>query len=69
MDTLNSAIVAAVRQSAEEDCPLLDVVQKKEPWEDAHLQELVDKLKKCKSKDDVKTYQKRVKEYRKKTQK
>ena len=66
VDTLNSAIVAAVRQSAEEVCPLLDVVQKKEPWEDAHLQELVDKVKKCKSKDDVKTYQKRVKEYRKK---
>ena len=65
VDTLNNRIVDVVRKSAEEVCPLLDTVQKKEPWEDERLTELVEEMRKCNSKETVKSYQKQIKKHRK----
>ena len=50
VDTLNNEIVLAVRKSAEEVCPLMDTVQKKEPWENEQLLALIEAMKKCNSK-------------------
>ena len=63
VDTLNDGIVDAVRKSAEEVCPLVDTEQKKEPWEDRHLTELVEKKRKCNSKEDIKSYQNQIKKH------
>ena len=65
VDILNNGIVDAVRKSAEEVCPLVDIEQKKEPWEDRHLTELMEKKRKCNSKEDIKSYENEIKKHHK----
>ena len=65
VDLLNQGIVEAVRTSAEEVCPAEDHDQKKEPWEDQTLQDLMSKLKKCKDNKAVKKIQKEIRDCRK----
>ena len=47
VDSLNDEIVDAVRRSAEEVCPPIEEMKKKEPWEDEELIQLVREMKKC----------------------
>ena len=65
VDSLNDEIVDAVRRSAEEVCPPIEEMKKKEPWEDEELIQLVREMKKCKDSKGVKLYQKKIKERRK----
>ena len=65
MDELNEHIVITVRESVDKVCPKVDVVKKKEPWEDAELFQLLTELRGCSEKGKLRKLQKEVKERRK----
>ena len=51
---LNEGIAEAVRNSADEVCPIENAIMKKEPWEDEVLQGLISRLNECTEKEGVK---------------
>ena len=65
VDILNEEITNTVRECAEAVCPPLDEEEKKEPWEDECLMQMIRDMKKCKDRKRVKSYQKQIKDRRK----
>ena len=62
---LNKEITNTVRECAEAVCPPLNEEEKKEPWEDECLLQMIRNMKKCKDRKRVKAYQKQIKDRRK----
>lgn len=66
IDELNDRITTTtVRECVDDVCPKIDPIKKKEPWEDAVLQQQMKELRSCTKHDEMRKLQKAIKKRRK----
>ena len=65
INVLNDNIVNVVKECVEKVCPKVQTRRKKEPWEDAALQEMMEEARRCKKRSKLRIVQKKIK-YRRK---
>ena len=65
IDELNDKITTIVRECVDDVCPKIDPIKKKEPWEDATLQQQMKELHNCTKHDEMRKLQKTIKKRRK----
>ena len=65
IDELNDKMTTIVRECVGDVCPKKDPIKKKEPWEDATLQQQMKELHNCTKHDEMRKLQKTIKKRRK----
>ena len=65
IDELNDKITTIVRECVDDVCPKIDPIKKKEPWEDATLQQQMKELHNCTKHDEMRKLHKTIKKRRK----
>ena len=67
VEELNENNLHTVRACVDRVCPKIQTVRKKDPWEDDCLQKLMEEVKNCKQRVEVRKKQKKVRARRNNT--